>query len=344
MRALKDHIQDINNQKVIVRANYDVPIETGQVQDTTRIEDSVATIKLLREHQNQVILIAHYDRPDGQFSPENSLKPVVAVLEPLVGESIHFVDYQSDYHSLQIPSDKPVVLIDNLRFWKQEEENNPDFAQYLASLAQVYINEAFANCHRQHASIVGLPKLIPGYAGVSLSREMEVLTKISQHPEKPLVVVLGGAKLETKEPLVTAFASKADHILVGGKIAVDLQGKSDLPANVKLASLVEDQKDITEASAREFADIINTAKTVFWNGSMGVFEDPEHQQGTRIVAEAVNSTPAFTMMGGGDTETALTELNMESGIDYISTGGGAMLTFLSEGHLVGIDVLGETAT
>jgi phosphoglycerate kinase len=156
-----------------------------------------------------------------------------------------------------------------------------------------------------------------------------------------LVVVLGGAKLETKEPLVTAFAAKADHILVGGKIAVDLQGKQDLPSNVKLAQLTESQKDITKESADEFAGIIQSARTVFWNGSMGVFEEDEHQQGTRIVAQAVNTTPAFTMIGGGDTETALTVLNLQSGIDYISTGGGAMLTFLSEGSLVGTKALDQ---
>ena len=339
MKKLDGHIDQITGKTVLVRANYDVPIEGEQVQDTTRIEDSLNTLKLLLGHQNRVVILAHYDRPEGVFDQQKSLKPIVPVLEKLLAEPVGFVAYQPDYHQLTLPPSPRVVLVDNLRFWSEEEANGADFAAHLKTFGDLYVNEAFANCHREHASVMALAKLMDSYAGLSLARELDVLTKIRDNPDKPLVVVLGGAKLETKEPLVTVFAPKADHILVGGKIAVDLAGRTNLPANVTLAELTSDQKDITEAAARRFAAIINSAKTVVWNGSMGIFEEADHQLGTKIVAEAVNSTPAFTLVGGGDTETALTELNLESGIDHISSGGGAMLEFLSLGNLPALEPL-----
>lgn len=339
MNKLKDHLQELSGKTALVRCNFDVPIEDGKVQDTTRIEDAVATIKALRDNQNKVILIAHYDRPDGKFSPDKSLGPVATVLEDLIGQPVSLIDYQQDYHQLN-PKDQDLCLVENLRFWEEEEENDADFAQTLASWADFYVNQAFANCHRAHASIVGITKHLPSFAGLNLAAEVEILEKIRNNPDKPLVVVIGGAKLETKEPLIEVFADKADHILVGGKAALDLHDKSaGLPPNVTIADLLPDGRDITEDSARQFADRIKSAQTVIWNGTMGVFEEEDHQQGTRIVAEAVNSTPAFTLVGGGDTETALTELNLEHGIDFISTGGGAMLTFLSEGDLVGLQPL-----
>lgn len=338
-KKLAQHLDQITNQKVIVRCNFDIPIEDGKVQDTTRIEAAIPTIKALRKNNNQLLLIAHYDRPDGKFDSTKSLRPVVPVLEPLINEQIEFVEYLEDFSKLTIPFQKPISFLDNLRFWSQEEENSPEFALSLSSFAQHYVNEAFANCHRDHASIVGIPKHLPSYAGLSLSEEIDILTKIKDHPEKPLVLVLGGAKLKTKEPLIEAFKDKADSILVGGKIAQDLKDSTDLPSNVQVASLSPGEKDITPEAAKKFAQIIQSAKTVIWNGSLGVFEEEEYRQGTTIVAQAVNTTPAFTLVGGGDTETALTVLDKEHGIDFISTGGGAMLTFLSKGSLTGLQAL-----
>lgn len=340
MKSLADHINTINNQTVLVRCNFDVPIENGQVQDTTRIEDAVPTLKLLLEHQNRLLLLAHYDRPDGKPDIEKTLKPVSTILQQLLNQPVYFSDYQQDFRLITYPQNQTIVLLENLRFWPQEEANDTVFAQHLASLGQIYVNEAFANCHRKHASIISLAQALPSYAGLSLNREIEVLDKTRHHPDKPLVIVIGGSKLETKEPLIQAFADKANHILVGGKSAVDLHDKTELHhSNVIIADPTPDKKDITEASAQQFADIIRQAKTVIWNGTMGVFEETEHQLGTKIIAEAVNTTAAFTLIGGGDTEAALTELNLESGIDHISTGGGAMLTFLSQGKLIGIDAL-----
>lgn len=337
MHSITEAFPQFTGKKAIVRANFDVPLENGQVQDTTRLEDALPTIKLLRQNQCQIVLLAHAGRPEGRFDSESSMLPVAAFLSNALGETVVVADYQTDYHQISLP-EASIVLLENLRFWPEEELNDPQFGEYLASLGDFYINEAFANCHRKHASIVGIPTHKPSYAGLSLTKEMEVLHNVRNNPEHPLVVVIGGAKLETKAPLVQAFADKADQILVGGKIAIELKDQV-VPANVVVGELTPDSKDITEDSARKFAEIIMAAKTVIWNGTMGVFEEPEHQLGTKIVAEAINQTTAFTIMGGGDTETALTFFNLEAGIDHISSGGGAMLTYLVDGNLVGVEAL-----
>lgn len=337
MKSINLAFPEFQNQTAIVRANFDVPIENGQVGDTTRIEDAISTIKLLRQNNCKVILLAHAGRPEGRFDQQSSLMPVVPILEKLIGETIGFCDHQTDYTQIVIP-DLPIVLVENLRFWPQEETGDPNFAKHLAGLGNFYINEAFAVCHRKHASIVGIPANLPSFAGVSLEKEITALSKVRIDPERPMVVVLGGAKLETKLPLVEAFAPIADSILIGGKIAVMLQDKT-IPSNSILANLTPDTKDITPESAHQFADIIMAAKTVVINGTMGVFEEPEHAAGTKIVAQAINSTPAYTLLGGGDTETAFTHFQLEDGIDHISTGGGAMLTFLVDGFLDGVNAL-----
>lgn len=339
MQSITAALPDFSKKTAIIRANFDVPLENGQVQDTSRLEDAIPTIKLLRQNQCRIILLAHAGRPEGRFDSESSLMPVATFLTTTLGEPVALTDYQTDYHRINIPAGD-IILLENLRFWPEEESNDPEFAKYLASLGDFYINEAFANCHRQHASIIGIPAHKPKFAGLSLTKEMEILHTVRNNPEHPLVVVIGGAKLETKAPLVEAFATRADQILVGGKIAIELKDKL-VPANVVVADLTSDTKDITPEAATKFADIIMAAKTVIWNGTMGVFEEPEHQLGTKIVAEAINKTPAFTLMGGGDTETALTLFNLESGIDHISSGGGAMLTYLVDGHLAGVDALND---
>jgi phosphoglycerate kinase len=341
MIGIENATEKLEGLTVLVRTNFDVPLDNGQTGDTTRIEDAIPTIKYLRQNHAQLILMAHAGRPDGIYREELSFRPVTAVLEKLLSEPVSLVSYQSDYQKLQF-STAPINLIENLRFWGEEEENDPGFGSYLAGLGQVFVNEAFANCHRKHASMVGIPKILTGhsYAGISLAKEIAVLNQVKEQPERPFIVVIGGAKLETKAPLVSALAPIADWVMVGGKIAADLKGQTGLPANILLAQLNLDGKDITEDSAQEFARRILTAKTVMWNGTMGIFEDPDHQLGTQLIARAVNQTAAFTLVGGGDTESALTKLKLESGIDFISSGGGAMLAYLSEGHLPALDALG----
>lgn len=339
MQKITDHLEEVKDKKVLVRCNFDVPIEDGVVQDTTRIEDAISTVKTLRENNCTVIMIAHHGRPKGSYQESMSLSPVAKILEELLNQPVRLLEYKEDLSEVEHPQDG-LALLENLRFWGGEEANDQVFAQKLSDLGEVYVNQAFANCHRQHASMVLLPKLLPAYAGGNLANEVEILTKSRNHPDKPLAVVIGGAKLETKEPLVDVFADVADNILVGGKVALDLKQKNAvLPENVTVAELIENGRDITLESAEHFAKIIQQAATVIWNGTMGVFEEEEYQAGTKIVAEAIHTTPAFTVVGGGDTETALTELQLEEHINFISTGGGAMLTFLSEGTLVALEAL-----
>ncbi len=339
MKYLSQHLSDLHDKNVLVRVNYDVPLNNGQVLDTTRIEDSLNTIHALQPHAKSIILLAHAGRPDGKPHPESSLKPVALTLSSLLNLQVPLVDYATDISSLTSKINYPICLLENLRFWPGEEANDPHFSQSLAALAHAYVNESFAVCHRAHASMVGIPKLLPSYAGLSLSKEIDVLNQVIHNPKKPLVVVIGGAKLETKEPLVNAFLGKADHILVGGKLVQELVKNPNPNPTIKFASLTPNGRDITTQSAHEFASIINQAGTVIWNGTMGVFEEPENAAGTTIIAQAVNSTKAFTVVGGGDTETCLTQLKLEAGIDHISTGGGAMLEYLSKGELIALKAL-----
>lgn len=339
LNSLSSHLEELSGKRILVRVNFDVPIEDGQVLDTTRIEDCLPTINALLDRDCKVVLLAHYDRPEG-FDPQKSLKPVALVLQDLLSHPVSFVQHCPDPNNLDLEERADLVLVENLRFWPGEEGNSSEFVTALAKLGDIYVNEAFANCHRDHASITGLPRKLPSYAGLRLTEEINALNKIRSNPEQPLVVVIGGAKVETKMPLIEAFKDKADKILVGGKSALEItEQQITLPPNVLVATNGESTKDISLESAKQFADIIMAAQTVVWNGTMGVFEEDAYQQGTKIVAEAINQTQAFTLVGGGDTETALTMFDLESGIDVISTGGGAMLTFLAEGDLVGLKLL-----
>lgn len=337
MRNLADHLEEIVGKTVLVRANFDVPIEDGVVADTTRIEDVVSTIQSLSAAR-KIILMAHAGRPEGH-DPSLSLAPVASELSRILSTQVALVPFADSIGESVLP-DSRIVLLENLRFWKGEEANDPEFAAMLAKFGQVYVNQAFANCHRDHASMTSLPRLLPSVAGINLAKEVELLLGVRNNPTKPLVVIIGGSKIETKLPLISVFAPHADSILVGGKCAHEAHEQGlTFADNVIIAQLDESGKDITDESAKVFADKIAKAATVIWNGTMGVYEEPEHMNGTRIVAQAVNSTPATTVVGGGDTETALTMLELESGIDWISTGGGAMLELLSEGKLIALEVL-----
>lgn len=343
MDSFAAHMTEFKDKTALIRCNFDVPIDAGKVADTTRIEDALPSLKLLKENNTKTIILAHLGRPDGDFNPTYSLKPVAQVLEEMLGLKIGVLDYNKDISVvLQQTTNRAetMLLLENIRFWSGEESNDQDFAESLARLGSVYINECFATCHRKHASMVGLPKLLPHYAGVSLAKEITTLNRVKHHPEHPFVVVIGGAKLETKEPLVTAFVNTADTILVGGKVALELTSHPEpLPANVVLAQLEPHGKDITKDSAEAFAAIIDKAALIVWNGAMGVFEEDAYALGTKIVGKAMTETTGFSIIGGGDTETALTQFDLESGIDFVSTGGGAMLEYLTQSTLPALEAL-----
>lgn len=330
---LKDF--DFQGKRVLLRVDFDVPLRQGSrgqaiIKDDTRIRQSLPTIEYLLKEKAQVILLAHLGRPKSR-EESLSLAPVARHLKTLLkrkGEIESFC-YQGKLED-------NLYLLENLRFDKGEEENDAEFAKKLAAMGDFYVNEAFATSHRRHASIIGLPKLLPGAAGLHFVKEVENLSKAIESPKRPLVFIIGGAKPEIKMPLVKDFAQRADRVLLGG-VLVERKPKTSM--KVMAADLTENGLDISQESIAKFEEIIKTAKTIVWNGPMGQYEDKASAQGTRAVAAAVAKSSAFRIVGGGDTIAALTSFNLIDKMDYVSTGGGAMLEFLAQKTLPGIEAL-----
>ena len=330
MKFLKD--ENITAKKVIARGDLDVPLENGQIEDATRIEKTIPTLKNLLDNQNQVFLISHVGRPEGR-DPKLSFKLLLPKLEELLGERVVL---QEDF--AQTVSGK-IVLFENLRFWSEEEANDLEFAKKLASYGEVYVNECFSVAHRNHASVALLPTLLPAYAGLELGKEVTELKKILENPERPLVAIIGGAKLETKLPAITNLAKVADKVLVGGKLMFEI-GDSALPENVVVATDDIDQKDIGPLSLELFKKEIEKARMIVWNGPVGLFEESQYALGTKKLAEMVANSSAYSLVGGGDTIAALKEIGMLQKIDFVSVGGGAMLEFLEGKKLPALMALG----
>lgn len=314
----------VENRKVLLRTDYDVPLKDGRVVDDTRIQASLQTINALLDRKAKTItILCHLDRPGGKVVENLRVKPVAEYLKKL------------------LPQEASVSVEENLRFHPGEEENNLEFAKELAQKGEVFINDAFAVSHRAHASIISLPKLLPSAIGKHFEKEIKALEKVLKTPKRPLLFIIGGAKLETKLPLIEKLTKLANQILVGGKLAQEIGSTCSFEAItcLRVAQLTQDGKDITKASAEEFADKIKSAGTVVWNGPMGVFEDDKHILGTKIIAQAINKAPGYTVIGGGDTEAAATKFEAEDEIDHISMGGGAMLQYLADGTLPGLETI-----
>ena len=318
MKFLKD--ENVTEKKVIVRGDFDVPLESGQIEDATRIEKTIPTLRKLLDNKNQIFLISHVGRPAGR-DPKLSFKLILPKLEELLGEKVVF---KEDFDQ---SVDGRIVLFENLRFWSEEEANDLEFAKKLASFGQVYVNECFSVAHRNHASVALLPTLLTSYAGLELGKEITELQRILENPERPLVAIIGGAKLETKLPAITNLAKVADKVLVGGKLMFEI-GNTVLPENVVAAVDNIDQKDIGPSSLELFKKEIEKAKMLVWNGPLGLFEETKYALGTKKIAEMVANSSAYSLVGGGDTIAALKEIGMLQKVDFVSVGGGAMLEFL----------------
>lgn len=374
--SLRD-ISVVPGMRVLVRADFDVVLEGNTIVDAYRIEAVLPTIKFLLEQKAKVRLIAHLGRPGGTKKEVFSLAPVARFLSEALGCKVPLV---ADPFVGDLP-DGDILLFENLRFWPGEEQNDSAFAATLAAHGDLYVNEAFAVCHRSHASVVSLAALLPAYAGSNLVKELEALERVREHPQRPVVAVFGGVKIKTKLPLIRRFLQDADRVLVGGAIANTLfalrgsrvgkssidtgiadassflnDAKLSLPSDMVVASrlaadapastraigdITADEYivDIGPKSRESFALLLAGAKTVVWNGPMGFAEAPEFAKGTIAVAEAVRKLPAFTVVGGGDTVAVLTRFGLRDGFGHISTGGGAMLEFLSGKDLPGIEAL-----
>jgi len=323
-----------------VRSDLNVPLEDGRVADDTRIRASLPTLELLLEKgASEVVVCSHLGRPKGE-DPELSMKPVEARLRELL-------------------TDERIRLLENTRFNPGETKNDPDFARELADDLDLYVNDAFGSAHRAHASTVGVAQLLPAYAGLLLERELEELGRLLGEVERPFVLISGGAKVDDKLGVLRNLGGRADHVLIGGKMAEELRDENPLDFEVELpsdivaaAEFADDAEakvvpydelpdgwlglDIGPETRASFAERIAQAKTVFWNGPMGVFEWPRFAEGTKAVAEAVARAEAHTVVGGADSVRALTELSLIDEVDWASTGGGAALELLEGKELPGV--------
>jgi phosphoglycerate kinase len=332
---------DVDGTRVLVRVDFNVPLENGRVADDTRIRAALPTLGLLLERgAAELVLCSHLGRPKGE-DPAFSVRPVEDRLRELL-------------------PDERIRLLENTRFNPGETKNDPGFARELAAHGDLYVDDAFGAAHRAHASTVGVAELLPAYAGLLLLRELEELGALLESPERPFVAVVGGAKVEDKVGVLRSLAERADTLLVGGKMAEDIRGadeyadlEAELPTDVVAASTFEENAesrltaadevpdgwlglDIGPETRRVFTERIAGAKTVFWNGPMGVFEWPRFAEGTKAVAEAVAGASAHTVVGGGDSVRAVHELGVADRIDWVSTGGGASLELLEGKELPGV--------
>jgi 3-phosphoglycerate kinase len=302
------------------------------VKDQTRIEKNLNTLKLLLEKQAKLFIISHLGRPENR-DPDLSLRIVQPILENMLGKRVVF---QQD---LENPQNGEIVLLENLRYWSEEENNDRSFAQKLASFGEVFVFECFSVAHRRHASVATLPTLLPNFAGLEFEKEIAELGKIFENRKHPLIAIIGGAKIETKLPAITNLAKVADKVLVGGKLMFEID-KTNLPENVVVATDDIDTKDIGEKTLEIFAQEILKAKMVVWNGPMGKYEEEKFRKGTLRLAEMVGESSAYKIVGGGDTISALGELKLLDKMDFVSVGGGAMLEFLSGNKLPALEALG----
>jgi phosphoglycerate kinase len=332
---------DVAGKRVLVRVDFNVPLEDGRVADDTRITAALPTLRLLLEREaGEVVLMSHLGRPKGP-DPALSLEPVGARLRELL-------------------PDERLRLLENTRFDPRETANDPEYARELAAHGDLYVDDAFGSAHRAHASTEGVAHLLPAYAGLLLLRELDELGSLLESPERPFVAVLGGAKVADKIGVLTSLGERADTLLIGGKMAeeVDRGEGYELPEDVVAAAAFEADAearvvawdempdgwlglDIGPVTRERYAARIAEARTVFWNGPMGVFEWPRFAEGTKAVAEAVAAADAHTVVGGGDSVRAVEELGVAERIDWISTGGGASLELLEGKELPGVVAIPE---
>ena len=337
---------DVAGKGVLVRVDFNVPLEDAWVADDTRIRAALPTIRLLLERgATEVVLCSHLGRPKGE-DPALRIAPVAERLR-------------------ELEPDPRVRLLENTRFNPGETANDPAFARELADDLDVYVNDAFGSAHRAHASTEAVAHLLPAYAGLLLERELQELGRLVEEPERPYVAITGGAKVDDKIGVLRRLAELADALLVGGKMAEEIRARSALRSELEASGEVLLPVDVVAAASFDrdaqarvvevdalpegwlgldigprtravFAERIGQARTVFWNGPMGVFEWPRFADGTKAVAEAVAACSGFTVVGGGDSVRAVEELGLADRIGWVSTGGGASLELLEGRELPGV--------
>ena len=328
MRFIKE--ANVSGKKVIIWTDLDVPVENGAVVDSTRLENATLTLNYLRKAGASILMVGHLGRPKSK-EPSLSSEPVAKRLGEVLESKVEFLD------EIKVPKSN-LAMLENIRFWPGEKANDPNFAREVAKLGQIYVNDCFSTSHHEGATMLYLPKLLPSYAGIIVEKEVRELSKLFQNPARPLVAIIGGAKIETKLPAIYNLAKTADKVLVGGRLMFEVERRS-LPENVVVASDDLDTKDIGVMSINLFKELISSAKMVVWNGPMGMFEDAKYMKGTKEIAVSVVKSNSYSVVGGGDTISALNKLGLAKKINFVSTGGGAMLDFLAGKKLPGLEAL-----
>ena len=401
LRSIKS-LQDLGGKRVILRCDFNVPLSDGQITDDGRIRAALPTIKHLIAAGARLVICSHLGRPEGQVNPDFSLEPVATRLEELLGQQVVFssdtIGAQAKAAS-KLLEDGGVALIENLRFspleTSSDQAEREEFAKSLAELGDVLVSDGFGVVHRKQASVYELAKLLPSYAGLLIEREVEVLRSLTENPERPYCVVLGGSKVSDKLAVIENLLPKVDKLLVGGGMVFTLLAakghdvassllESDqletvrgflaqadqlgveilLPSDIVVASgfskdaefetaaadrIAESRfgdsgigLDIGPESATRFAEVVRSAKTVFWNGPMGVFEFDNFSHGTKAVAQALTEIEGLSVVGGGDSASAVRALGFaDDAFGHISTGGGASLEYLEGKKLPGLEVLDD---
>ena len=383
---------DVSGKRVIVRVDFNVPVKDGVVGDDTRIRAALPTINLLRERGARVVCMSHLGRPAGTgFEAAYSMEPVAARFSELLGAPVAYVRDVCGEEALaasQALADGEVLLVENLRFEKGEKKNDPAFAAALAKLGDVYVDDAFGVAHRAHASVAGVPAILPAYAGLLLAGEVDTITGMLNDPARPFVAVLGGSKVSDKIGVIDALSEKVDVLLIGGGMCFTFMQAQGLPIGSSLvepewveragemldkaaergcrivlpldyvvadkfaadaATQIVDKTAIPEGwmgldigprSCELYARELAGATTVFWNGPMGVFEMEAFAAGTRAVGQAIADNAACTsVVGGGDSAAAVKKFGLESGMTFISTGGGASMELVEGKALPGVEAI-----
>lgn len=351
--------EDFSGKNVLVRADFNVELdEREDVREKYKIAAARKTVDRLLAQGAHVALVTHFGRPthttvgNTTNTPEREGNEVYSVqkiaddVERILGVSVRFLEQcigPSVREALAtiVPTNREVVLLENVRLYPGEEKNDEEFSKALAASFDVFINDAFSVCHRDQASVTGITAFLPSYAGLHLLEEVEKLTQALEHPEHPAIAIVGGSKIETKLPVLKAFESRYDTVLVGSRIALEAQA-----ANMQFSDKVvlpedyaEGNLDIGPRTIERFKQIIAGSKTVIWNGPLGKFEEAPFEKGTKSILEAVIESEAFSVIGGGESVQMLEEWGVFEKIGFVSTGGGAMLDFLGGVSMPGLEKL-----